>query len=99
MSLIRVAERIRRTCWVAEYRLRTTSWYSYHVTFHGDVDPALQWLMQLLRAQILARGRGDGHVADEEWCAVPRLTADGMLTGRTVRCRHTACGRAASGAV
>ena len=56
-------------CWVAEYRLRTTSWYSYRITFRGDVDPALQCLMLLLREQILAQGRGDGHVADQEWCA------------------------------
>ena len=85
------AERTQHTCWVAEYRLRTTSWYSYRVTFQGDVDPALQWLMQLLRAQILARDRGEEHVADEEWCTLLVLTADGMLTGATVRCRHTGC--------
>ena len=87
------AERIQHMCWVAEYRLRTTSWYSYRVTFQGDVDPALQWMMQLLRAQILARGRGEEHVADEEWCAVPTLTVDGTLPRRRARCRHGAvCG-------
>ena len=54
-------------CWEAEYRLRRSSWYAYRVTLRGGVDPAYQWLMQLLRAQILARGRGEEHVAADEW--------------------------------
>ena len=59
--------RRQHMCWPAEYRLRAASWYAYRVTFRGSVDPAFQWFMQLLRAQILARGRGEEHVADDEW--------------------------------
>ena len=53
--------------WEAEYRLRTTLWYSFRTTFRGDVDPALQWLMQLLMAQICDCSDGDGHIAAAEW--------------------------------
>ena len=59
--------RKQHMCWQAEYRLRRSSWYAYRVTFRGGVDPAFQWLMQLLRAQILARGRGEENAAADEW--------------------------------
>ena len=62
------AVRTQHLCWKAEYRLRTTSWYSYHTTFKGDVDPALGLLMKVFRHQISLRGHGDGHVDDNEWC-------------------------------
>ena len=71
-ELLQVANKRRQhMCWPAEYRLRAASWYAYRVTFRGNLDPAFQLLTKILRDQILLRGRGEEHVADDEW-APPR---------------------------
>ena len=67
-ELLQVANKRRQhMCWPAEYRLRAASWYAYRVTFQGSLDPAFQLLTQLLRKQILLRGRPEEQVSDAEW--------------------------------